>query len=113
MTANRMIIIDKGRKITEGNVAELFDPSKMLIRVTINNIDVIAPQLEQSVWQDLIKEQEENEILFQMEQQNVPALTAALVNMGAAISAVQPQHSLEAYFLALTTDNRHVDTLAN
>lgn len=113
ITANRMIIIDKGRKITEGNVAELFDPSKMLIRVTINNIDVIASQLEQSVWKDLIKEKEENEILFQMEQQNVPALTAALVNMGAAISAVQPQHSLEAYFLALTTDNRHVDTLTN
>ncbi len=48
-----------------------------------------------------------------MDEQQVPALTAALVNMGAAITALQPQHSLEAYFLALTTANRHVDTFTN
>lgn len=113
MTANRMIIIDKGKKIAEGGVKELFDPSRMLIQVSFANVAHIAAQLENSPWKTRIKTREQNSILFQMDQQEVPALTAALVNMGAAITALQPQHSLEAYFLALTTANRHVDTFTN
>jgi ABC-2 type transport system ATP-binding protein len=112
MTANRMIIIDKGKKITEGSVQELFDPSKMLIEVSANNLQEVLPQIQQSTWNRHIKEQHATKLLFQMEQQQVPTLTADLVRMGAAISAVQPRHSLEAYFLALTT-NKHVDSLTN
>jgi ABC-2 type transport system ATP-binding protein len=113
MTANRMIIIDKGRKVAEGSVKELFDPSKMLIQVSINNISHVLAQLQNSTWKNYIKEQEKNNILFQMDEQQVPALTTDLVKMGAAITSLQPQHSLEAYFLALTTANRHVDTFTN
>jgi ABC-2 type transport system ATP-binding protein len=113
MTANRMIIIDKGRKIAEGSVKELFDPSRMLIQVSFANVAQVAAQLQNSKWKDSIKTQEQNNIVFQMDEQQVPALTADLVNMGAAITALQPQHSLEAYFLALTTANRHVDTFTN
>lgn len=113
MTANRMIIIDKGQKIAEGSVKELFDPSKMMIQVSFTNVAQVAAQLEHSPWKAYIKTQEQNNILFQMDEQQVPALTADLVNMGAAITALQPQHSLEAYFLALTTANRHVDTFTN
>ena len=113
MTANRMIIIDKGKKIAEGSVKELFDPSKLLIQVSFTNTAQVAAQLQQSPWKEYIKTQEQNNILFQMDEQQVPALTAALVNLGAAITALQTQHSLEAYFLALTTANRHVDTFTN
>ncbi|WP_315824914.1 ABC transporter ATP-binding protein [Paraflavitalea speifideaquila] len=113
MTANRMIIIDKGKKVTEGSVKELFDPSKLLIKISVRNIEQVAPQLQNSPWRKYIQTQEQNNILFQMDEQQVPALTAYLVNLGAAITSIQPQHSLEAYFLALTTTNRHVDTFTN
>jgi ABC-2 type transport system ATP-binding protein len=113
MTANRMIIIDKGKKITEGSVKEMFDPSRIQIEVTVNNIAPVMEQLQHSPWKSHIKEQHNNTILFQMEEQQVPALTTYLVQAGAAITSVQPRHSLEAYFLALTTANRHVDTLTN
>lgn len=113
MTANRMIIIDKGKKIAEGSVKELFDPSRMLIQVSVTNISHVLAQLQHSPWEKYIKSQENNNILFQMDEQQVPALAADLVNMGAGITSLQPQHSLEAYFLALTTANRHVDTFTN
>lgn len=113
MTANRMIIIDKGKKIAEGSVSELFDPSKMLIKVALLNLPAVMPALQHSRWKDLVKGQETDAVLLQMPQQEVPALTADLVQMGAAITALQPQHSLEAYFLALTTSNRHVEPFAN
>lgn len=113
MTASRMIIIDKGKKVAEGSVKELFDPSKMLIQVRVTNIAHVMAQLENSSWKNYIKQQEKDIILFQMDEQQVPVLTTDLVNMGAAITSLQPQHSLEAYFLALTTANRHVDTFTN
>lgn len=113
MTANRMIIIDKGKKVAEGGVQELFDPSRMLIQVTIGNLPAVLPAIKESRWLDQIREQAGDSILLQMAEEQVPALTTDLVQMGAAIKALQPQHSLEAYFLALTTANRHVDPITN
>jgi ABC-2 type transport system ATP-binding protein len=113
MTANRMIIIDKGRKVAEGGVKELFDPTKMIIQVSVANIAHTMEQLNNSSWKSYLQEQEQNNIRFQMDEQQVPALAADLVKMGAAITSLQPQHSLEAYFLALTTANRHVDSFTN
>jgi ABC-2 type transport system ATP-binding protein len=70
-------------------------------------------QLNNSSWKSYLQEQEQNNLRFQMDEQQVPALAADLVKMGAAITSLQPQHSLEAYFLALTTANRHVDSFTN
>lgn len=113
MTANRMIIIDKGKKVAEGGVKELFDPTKMIIQVSVANIAHVMEQLNNSSWKNYMQEQEGNNMRFQMDEQQVAALTTDLVRMGAAITSLQPQHSLEAYFLALTTANRHVDTFTN
>ncbi|MBO9563458.1 MAG: ABC transporter ATP-binding protein [Niastella sp.] len=113
MTANRMIIIDKGKKVAEGGVKELFDPTKMIIQVSVANIAHVMEQLNNSSWKSYLQEQEQNNLRFQMDEQQVPALATDLVKMGAAITSLQPQHSLEAYFLALTTANRHVDTFTN
>lgn len=113
MTANRMIIIDKGKKVAEGGVKELFDPTKMIIQVSVSNIAHVMEQLNNSTWKNYLQKQEQNNIRFQMDEQQVPALAADLVKMGAAITSLQPQHSLEAYFLALTTANRHVDSFTN
>ncbi|MFT3825676.1 MAG: ABC transporter ATP-binding protein [Chitinophagaceae bacterium] len=113
MVANRMIIIDKGKKMVEGNVEHLFDSKKMLVSLQLNNPEVILSKLAQSFWQSFVKEHQQQTIVFQLDKQLLPRLTSDLVGMGAEIIALQPQHSLEAYFLSLTTANRHVDTFTN
>lgn len=113
MTANRMIIIDKGRKMAEGAIKELFDPSKILLELRVNNQAHTLAQLQGSRWAAFVKKQQDDHILLQMDQQQIPVLTADLVKMGAGITGLQPRHSLEAYFLALTTSNQHVDHLTN
>jgi len=113
MTANRMIIIDKGKKITEGSVHEMIDPSRMQIEVTVHNIAHVMERLQHSPWKEYIKQQLNNTVLFQMAEQQVPDLTAWLVQAGAAIAALQPRHSLEAYFLAITNAHPHVDLATN
>ncbi|OQP50960.1 bacitracin ABC transporter ATP-binding protein [Niastella yeongjuensis] len=113
LIANRMLIIDKGKKIMEGTVAELVDPARTMVHLEVTNPQQVVAWLQSSRWSTCLQEQHNNVILLQMNKQQVPELTADLVQAGANIMALQPQNSLESYFLSLTTENRHVDTFTN
>lgn len=113
LIANRMLIIDKGKKIMEGTVAELVDPARTMVHIEVTNPQQVVTWLQSSKWSACLREQHNNVILLQMNKPQVPELTADLVNAGASIMALQPQNSLESYFLSLTTENRHVDTFTN
>jgi ABC-type multidrug transport system ATPase subunit len=117
MIANRMLIIDKGRKVTEGTVAELFDPAKIIVAIEVNNPDHTLTWIRGSQWNQHLHStpsaSEPLKISLQMDKQEVPALAAGLVAAGASIVSIEPQYSLENYFLSLTTAKRHVDTFTN
>lgn len=113
LIADKMLIIDKGKKIVEGAVKELFDPTKMLVEVEIvNEADVYEP-LMASRWGAFFKHRRKNQLIFQFDRNDVPFFTQELIAMGAQLMSVQPKHSLEAYFLSLTTANQHVDDFKN
>jgi ABC-type multidrug transport system ATPase subunit len=113
LIANRMLIIDKGKKIMEGTVAELVDPARTMVHIEVTNPQEVMTWLQSSKWSSSVKEQHNNIFLLQMNKPQVPELTADLVKAGAHIMALQPQNSLESYFLSLTTENRHVDPFTN
>jgi ABC-type multidrug transport system ATPase subunit len=113
LIANRMLIIDKGKKIMEGTVAELVDPANTIVHLEVTNPQEVLNWLQQSRWSANVYEQDKQVILLRMNKTQVPALTTDLVNAGAQIMSLQPQNSLESYFLSLTTENRHVDTFTN
>ncbi len=113
LIANRMLIIDRGRKVAEGSVEELFDPAKTVVEIVVNNPETVLRFLQSSRWKDRITIHEQNTIKLQMHRQDIPALTTALVQAQAEIISIQPMHSLESYFLSLTTANRHVETFTN
>ena len=107
LIANRMLIIDKGKKIMEGTVAELVDPANTIVHLEVTNPQEVVSWLQGSRWSTHLQEQHKQVILLRMNKAQVPALTADLVNAGAHIMSLQPQNSLESYFLSLTTENRH------
>jgi ABC-2 type transport system ATP-binding protein len=113
LIANRMLIIDKGRKVAEGAVKELFDPASTVVEITVNNPDTVFLYLQGSRWKENLRSQEQNIITLQLHKERIPALTTELVQAGAEIISIQPRHSLETYFLSLTTANRHVETFTN
>jgi ABC-type multidrug transport system ATPase subunit len=113
LIANRMLIIDKGEKVMEGTVAELVDPANTLVRLEVTNVQEVMAWLQNSRWSASLQEQNKDVIQLRMNKAQVPALTTDLVNAGANIMSLQPQNSLETYFLSLTTENRHVDTFTN
>jgi ABC-type multidrug transport system ATPase subunit len=113
LIANRMLIIDKGKKIMEGTVTELVDPANTIVHLEVTNPREVVAWLQNSRWSTNLQEQHKQVILLRMNKAQVPVLTADLVNAGANIMSLQPQNSLESYFLSLTTENRHVDTFTN
>ncbi len=109
--ANRIIIINKGEKVVEGNAAELLDPAKTLVKIATTNDGEAMQKLEQSSWKNCIHAGEG--ISLMMNKNEIPKLTAALVAMDIPVLSIVPQHSLENYFLSLTNNNGHVEAFSN
>jgi ABC-type multidrug transport system ATPase subunit len=53
--ADRMLILDKGKKVVEGAVRELFDSSKILVELEVNNIEHVYEKLKSGAWSNTIK----------------------------------------------------------
>lgn len=113
LIANRLLIIDKGKKMVQGNAAELFDPAQTLIELeTLDNQKALT-QLQQSVWRDKLQPLREKTIVLKIDRKEIPSLHRSLVQMEIPLLSLQPRHSLEDYFLQVTTGNQHVEAFAN
>ena len=110
--ANRMIIIHKGQKMVEGNVAALLDPADTIVEINTTNNDAAYLQLQNTVWQTHL--QKTNKTLrLKMNKTVVPQIVETLAGMQVQILSVQPRHSLEEYFLSLTNNDTHVEPFTN
>lgn len=112
LIATRMLIIHKGKKMVEGNVAELLDPSRSLVQVETTDNGMARQKIMQSRWNAFLQPAAET-VQLKMNKDEVPQLITDLVNMQVPVLSVNPTHSLEDYFLSLTTQAGHVDTFAN
>jgi ABC-type multidrug transport system ATPase subunit len=113
LIANRLLIIDKGKKMVEGSTAELFDPSETLIELeTLDNKKALV-RLERSEWSSRLQPLRGKTIILKMNKQQVPSFNQSLVQMSIQVLSLQPRHSLEDYFLEVTTGNQHVEAFTN
>lgn len=111
--ATRVLIIDKGTKVIEGNSAELFDPSQTMVEVeTLNNESALI-QLQQSQWAQAIQPRRSHTLLLKMHRSQIPQLHIWLVQHGIQVLSVQPRHSLEDLFLQVTSGKQHVEAFTN
>jgi ABC-type multidrug transport system ATPase subunit len=108
--ATRLIIIDKGCKLVEGDSKDLFDTSKTVVAIqTLNNIEA-TKQLMQTNWAShvLIDRSSDKEICMQLDEKLLPTLHKNLVELGIGVLSVKPMHSLEDYFLRITSTPSYV-----
>jgi ABC-type multidrug transport system ATPase subunit len=113
LIANRMLIIDKGKKIVEGAVQTLFDPAQTLLELQTVDPSSTIELLQQSVYSNLIQKQVSGVIVLKMHRNDIPSLNRFLVQHAVEVLSLEPRHSLEDYFLSLTSANQHVETFAN
>ncbi len=111
--ATRLLIIDKGKKIVEGTTAELFDPAQTLLELeTLNNAETLA-LIKNSEWQTGLQPQRNNNILIKLHRNTIPDFHIWLVQHNAKIVSLQARHSLEDYFLQITSGTQHVAAFTN
>ena len=111
--ATRMLIIDKGKKITEGRVDELFDPAKTIVEIDVIEAVSAAEKIKQSHWAAQLQQVNSGQLVLQLHKDQLAQLNKDLVNMDIAITGFRPGNSLEKYFLSLTGTNQHVAAFTN
>ncbi|HEX2533403.1 MAG TPA: ABC transporter ATP-binding protein [Chitinophagaceae bacterium] len=107
LVADSMLIIDKGRKITEGRVSDLLHPADTLVALRTTDDAAARRQLQASSWAGALQTATEDGLLLRLDRNDVPLLNRDLVGLGIQVLSLQPRHSLEDYFFSLTTPHAH------
>ena len=102
IVANRMIILDKGKKVVEGKVSELLNKNKLKVTFEVDDKNTAKTLLEGTAWNDKIYSSIDNNIVFILEPEEISPLNKFLVERDVSVSAVIPTRSLEEYFLNIT-----------
>jgi ABC-type multidrug transport system ATPase subunit len=111
LVADSMLIIDKGKKIIDGKVTDLLHPADTMVVIQTMDDAKTRQLLQQSSWQQWMVPGEE--LLLSIHRDEIPALARYLIQEGVQLISLQTKHSLENYFLSLTSANQHVAAYTN
>ncbi len=101
LTATRMIIIDKGKKIIEGEVKQLVNPAASVIEIQTEDDSTAFLKLSTSTLSHLISF-EDKVLTIKEDRKNIPSIINQLQQLGIDVQAIIPRNSLEDYFLNIT-----------
>ena len=110
--ANRILIIDKGNKIVEGSAAELLDPANTIVELVTTDNTAARSKIAATRWASGLQPSASDIIIIKMDKKQIPALVDQMVQMKVEMLSIKPRHSLEDYFLSLTTSSQHVEPAA-
>ena len=100
--ADSLLIINKGKKIAEGNIRELLNPEQSRIEIETDSATELELQLKQTRWNDKIITINGKILTMQLKRNEVPILIQQITEMKQPIYAVRKKNSLEDYFLSIT-----------
>lgn len=103
LIADSMLIIDKGKKIVEGKKNELLNPLQIQVEIETLSVDRALGAIRESKWLRNLQKVSGEKILLKMNRDEIPDLFRELAKMDIDLVSVRPKHSLEDYFLSLTS----------
>jgi ABC-2 type transport system ATP-binding protein len=101
--ADSMLIIDKGKKVAEGNKEELLNPVRMQVELITDNKENSLQRIKETHWGNSLVSNGKGNILLEIDKGLIPALNRTLVEKGINVISLRPKHSLEDFFLSLTS----------
>ena len=100
--AGRMVIIDKGKAIVEGDVEQLLNASDMNVKIEVDNPAMAVRAIENTKWKSKLTEISNGKLNFKMDRSEIPSLTSYIDKNGLKIFSIDPKRSLEDYFISIT-----------
>ncbi|OQY70958.1 MAG: hypothetical protein B6D45_10680, partial [Ignavibacteriales bacterium UTCHB3] len=99
---NRMVIINKGKTVTEGTVQELLNTTETKVAIEVDDTEKAAALLNESSFSLQFEPPTGTTLHLTMMKEQIPALNRLFVENGISVSSIVPTRSLEEYFLNLT-----------
>ena len=96
--SNRMVVINNGQKIVEGNVEELMQNELLKVSFKSSNLKLIGSFLTNKKIQ---YENKNDSIIAQINQENIPQILKQMVESNISISEAKQMRTLEELFLGL------------
>ncbi|MBL0047343.1 MAG: ABC transporter ATP-binding protein [Bacteroidetes bacterium] len=102
LMANRMVILNKGKAVVEGNVQELLNSGEMSVTFEFDNQALASASIAATKWEQKLISSTERSLVFSLFSNQIPELNAFFVAHQIAVQSIVPLRSLENYFLSLT-----------
>lgn len=101
LIANRMIIINKGKTIVQGDVAELLNSQEIIVAFKVDNIEKAVQLIKQSVFINCQTEVLDSSILIHTSTENIAGINKLFCDNRINVSSIETKRKLEDYFLRL------------
>jgi ABC-type multidrug transport system ATPase subunit len=101
LIANRMVIIDKGKILVEGNVKELLNAQDLLVCFSVNDIERALQTANKLFSEEQIAKTEGNKIYLHINEFQSAELNKALCDNNIKVFSIESKKKLEDYFLKL------------
>lgn len=101
LIANRMIIINKGKTIVQGDVAELLNSQEIIVSFKIDNVEKALELIKRSVFTNCQTELLDSSILIHTSTETIASINKLFCDNGINVSSIETKRKLEDYFLRL------------
>ena len=101
LVANRMVIINTGKQVVQGEVKELLSSQDLILSVEVEDGKVALQKLN-GYKKEKFSSQENNTLKFSLSKNEIPELVNELSKTGIKIYGITYRRALEEYFLKLT-----------
>jgi ABC-type multidrug transport system ATPase subunit len=102
LIADSILVINKGKKVVEGERDELLNPEKIQVELVTDNKENALAILKGTSWSHCLVSTTSEAILLEMSRKNIPELNRLMVEKQVNVISLRPKHSLEDFFLSLT-----------
>jgi ABC-2 type transport system ATP-binding protein len=104
LIANRMVIINKGRSIIEGEVADLLNSGELVVVLGIDEAQKAADVLKSTYPEMKSSVLGKNELELVTTRLEVPKINTLLTQHAFAIHSIEPKRKLEDYFMKIIAE---------
>lgn len=101
LIANRMVIINKGKTIIQGNVSELLNSQTVVVSIKVDDKEKAKQVLLEESLVHEIDTSEPEHISLHISQNKISIINKALCDNGVNVFSIESKRKLEDYFLKL------------
>lgn len=99
--ANRMVIINNGKSIIEGDVSKLLNTEELIVNIEVNELQTAQNIISNNFKNIQILSKDVNHIQLSINKSQVPALNKALIENGVEVYSIESKRKLEDYFIKI------------